>query len=109
MAVNAASLSRVGLPATDAAVYKGFYTEVWDRETAENEAKIDAFLANITSWNFGFTDPDFCCTDGLAPSFMLHTLSQQGAPHNLTGKVYNFAGMETYNGTLNQWLRSYFP
>ena len=57
MAVNAASLSRVGLAPTDAKVYKGFYTEVWERETAEDEAKIDAFLANITAWNWGFTDP----------------------------------------------------
>ena len=40
-----------------AAVYKGFYTEVWERETVEDEAKIDAFLANITAWNWGFTDP----------------------------------------------------
>ena len=40
---------------------------------------------------------------------MLHTVSQQGMPHNVTGRPYGFAGMERYNGTLNEWLRSYFP
>lgn len=74
MAVNAASLSQVDLSTTDTKVYKGFYTEVWARETAENEAYIAAFLANITKWNWGFTDTDFCCTDGSSPSYMLHSV-----------------------------------
>jgi hypothetical protein len=108
MAVNAASLSQVGLSPTDAKVYKGFYTGIWARETAENVAVINAFLANISKWNWGFTDPDFCCADGSSPSYMLHSVSQQGMPHNITGKVTAFSGMETYNGTLNEWLRSYF-
>lgn len=108
MAVNAASLSQVGLSPTDAKVYRAFYTEVWARETAENEAYIAAYLANISAWNWGFTDPDFCCADGSSPSYMLHSVSQQGMPHNVTGRTTGFAGMETYNGTLNEWLRSYF-
>ena len=51
---------------------------------------------------------DFCCADGSSPSYMLHSVSQQGMPHNVTGRPYGFAGMERYNGTLNEWLRSYF-
>ena len=50
---------------------------------------------------------DFCCADGSSPSYMLHSVSQQGMPHNVTGRPYGFAGMERYNGTLNEWLRSY--
>ena len=38
----------------------------------------------------------------------LSQVSQQGMPHNVTGRTTQFAAMETYNGTLNQWLRSYF-
>ena len=30
-------------------------------------------------------------------------------PHTVTGRPYGFAGTERYNGTLNEWLRSYFP
>eukprot|EP01052_Picozoa_sp_SAG31_P034522 SAG31_NODE_4047_length_3638_cov_1.867477_2_plen_248_part_00 len=109
MAVNAADLSRVGLAPTDVAIYNDFFTEVWQRETPENKAYIATFLKNITQWNWGFTDPDFCCSDGSAPSYMLHTVSQQGMPANQTNRgATQFAGMETYNGTLNQWLRSYF-
>ena len=40
---------------------------------------------------------------------MLHTVSQQGMPHNQTDRrTTQFAGLEMWNGTLNQWLRSYF-
>jgi hypothetical protein len=109
MSVNAADLSKVGLPPTDATVYKGFYKEVWARETAVDKAYIDSFLSNITEWNWGHTDPDFCCADGKAPSYMLHTVSQQGMPSNQSDRrTTQFAGMEMYNGTLNAWLRSYF-
>ena len=52
MSVNAADLSKVGLPPTDATVYKGFYKEVWARETAVDKAYIDSFLSNITSSSF---------------------------------------------------------
>ena len=44
---------------------------------------------------------DFCCADGLSPSYMLHTVSQQGMPHNVTGKTTQFAGLESYNGANN--------
>jgi hypothetical protein len=31
-------------------------------------------------------------------------------PHNQTNRhATQFAGMETFKGTLNEWLRSYFP
>ena len=47
-------------------------------------------------------------SDGSAPAYMLHTVSQQGMPHSVVGKNTTFSGMERYNGTLNQWLRSFF-
>ena len=40
---------------------------------------------------------------------MLHTMSQQGGSSKIHGKPYGFAGYVQYNGTLNEWLRSYFP
>ena len=44
--------------------FKGFYKEVWARETAGDKEYIAAFLRNISAWNWGVTDPDFCCSDG---------------------------------------------
>jgi len=108
MAAPAAATASVGLPSTDAHVYKGFYTDVWALETAGDREATAAFLANMTKWNYGVTDPDFCCSDGKAPSYMLHTVSQQGRPQGVGGKTTTFAAMDTFNGTLNQWLRSYF-
>jgi hypothetical protein len=109
MAPPAASTRAAGLPNTDNKLYKEFYKDAWALATPKDYAEIDAFVGNISAWNYGFTDPDFCCSDGKSPSYLLHTVSQQGMFHNLSGKAYNFAGIETYNGTLNQWLRSYFP
>jgi hypothetical protein len=108
MAPPAASTHAAGLPNTDSRLFKGFYKDAWALTTPADYAKIDSFLTNLSAWNYGFTDPDFCCGDGKSPSYMLHTVSQQGMFHNLSGSAYNFAGMEMYNGTLNQWLRSYF-
>ena len=109
MAAPAAALAAVGLNATDARVYRGFFKDVWALETQSDALNIAAFIDNISSWNYGVTDPDLCCSDGKAPSYKLHTVSQQGKPHNVTGKTTTFAALEKYPGTLNDWLRSYFP
>ena len=108
MSPPAAYTAAVGLPSTDGQTYKQFYTEVWQRESQADQASIAAFLDNFSQWAWGHTDPDFCCSDGKSPSYMLHTVSRQGTPKNVTGHSTEFAGMEMYNGTLNEWLRSYF-
>ena len=110
MSSPAAQLDAVGLPATDGATYRGFYTDVWAMETSEDRAENTAFLQNISKWNWGSTDPDFCCSDGKAPSYLLHTMSQQGMPSSQKNKkATQFASIERFNGTLNEWMRSYFP
>ena len=109
MAAPAAETAKVGLPALDSRVFKGFYVEVWERETQEERSNNAAYLGNMSRWNYGVTDPDFCCSDGKAPSYMLHTASQQGKPHDAPpGKTTQFAALARFNGTLNEWLRSYF-
>ena len=64
-----------GLTPTDASVYKGFYTDVWARETPENEAYIAAFLSNISDWNWGFTDPVLVKTSSRSHFLMEKTRS----------------------------------
>lgn len=56
----------------------------------------------------GVTDPDVCCNDGRAPSFMLHTLSQQGGKLAPGTRPWNMAAMNTVNASLFEWLRTYF-
>jgi hypothetical protein len=53
MAAPAAAMSAAGLAPTDAKVFRGFYQEVWARETPANKEFIAAYLANITAWNWG--------------------------------------------------------
>ena len=104
MAPPAAETAKVGLAALDNRVYRGFYVDVWERETLDDRTNIAAYLANITRWNYGVTDPDFCCSDGKAPSYMLHTASQQGKPHDAPpGRTTEFAALARFNGTLNEW------
>ena len=52
MAAPAAALAAAGLPPTDRQVYKGFYKEAWALETAEDEAFISAYIANLSAWNW---------------------------------------------------------
>lgn len=108
IAIPAARAKRVGLPAKDqrAGLNTDMYTSGW---AGGVPPVAQAFVENMSSWNFGVTDPDSCCDDGLAPSFMLHTLSQQGAPANFTGQASNFAVLLQSNLTQYAWLRSYFP
>ena len=72
-------------------------------------AKIDLFVNNMTAWNWGVTDPDVCCSDGKSPSFMLHTLSQQGGHLPPGTMTWNMAALGTVNASLFEWLRGYFP
>ena len=83
------------------------YTAIW-QDTNITEA-VREWADNSSDWAYGATDPDLCCGDGNAPSFLLNTLSQQGAPHNYTGPRYNMNRFVTKNLTLNDWLRSFFP
>ena len=79
-------------------------------ESSDDRDVNTAFLKNISKWNWGSTDPDFCCSDGKAPSYLLHTMSQQGMPSSQKDKkATQFASIEMFNGTLNEWMRSYFP
>ena len=107
MAAPAAATALVGLPTVEVKAYRGVYKEVWALATAADRQYVEQYLANSSDWNFGSTDPDFCCSDGNAPSYLLRTLSQQGG-HPKTGRPGGFAALDRFNGTLEQWLRSYF-
>ena len=104
MAVPAAIAADSGVP-YNPHFNTDLYTEVWENGIQPTDA---GYMANISLWNWGVTDPDMCCDDGFAPSYMLHTLSRQGAPQNFTGKSWNMAGLLRSNLTQYEWLESYF-
>ena len=109
MAVPDARAAATGLVPADsrAGFNTAIYSRVWNG-TAPSE-ELDEWLKNTSKWNWGATDPDLCCSDGAAPSFILNTLSRQGAPSGFHGESNNFARLGVANMTLWQWLRSYFP
>lgn len=84
----------------------GFYSNIWK---GQDLSVINQFMANMTEWNWGVTDPDVCCNDGKAPSYMLHTLSQQGGTLPPGTKTFNMAAMGLVNASLFEWFRGYFP
>lgn len=111
MAVPDARLVSAGLPAMDktagdAGINPDMYKAVW-RAGSPAEARV--WMANTTTWAFGATDPDLCCSDGQGPSFLLNTLSRQGAPSGFSGKSTTFNRLQRSELPLNEWLRSYFP
>jgi len=108
IAVPALRAAKAGLPATDmlAGINTKLYTNIWRNGIPENTK---LFVANMTKWNWGVTDPDVCCSDGKSPSYMLHTLSHQGGPLPPGTKSLNMAAMNTIDMPLFEWFRSYFP
>ena len=113
MAVPDARAAAVGIPASDEArgINTDYFTAVWATKGALNPTN-RAFAKNLSSWAWGATDPDLCCSDGGSPSYLLNTLSRQGTPAaNATDAQhsYGFARFRVANLTLNDWLRSYFP
>ena len=111
MAVPAARARNYSLPAVDqlAGINTALYADVWKRQDADTLAVVRSFVRNMTAWNWGVTDPDVCCSDGKAPSYMLHTLSQQGGSLPPGTKTFNMAALGTVNVSLFEWLESYFP
>ena len=92
-----------------AGINTALYADVWKRQDADTLAVVRSFVRNMTAWNWGVTDPDVCCSDGKAPSYMLHTLSQQGGSVPPGTKTFNMAALGTVNVSLFEWLESYFP
>lgn len=111
IAIPAARAANHSLPPIDqqAGVNKELYSNIWRNQEPSVLAKIDLFVKNMTAWNWGVTDPDVCCSDGKSPSYMLHTLSQQGGKLPPGTTTWNMAALGTVNASLFEWLRGYFP
>jgi hypothetical protein len=110
MAVPDTRAALANLPAsvmdTAAGLNTKMYTAIWAKGIPPG---VEAWAHNLSSWNWGATDPDLCCDDGKAPSFLVNCLSRQGAPSSFHGKTYGFSRLRTSPLPLNEWLRSYFP
>eukprot|EP00041_Stephanoeca_diplocostata_P024423 m.618336 g.618336 ORF g.618336 m.618336 type:complete len:289 (+) comp22527_c2_seq5:910-1776(+) len=112
MAVPDARAVAAGLPPADknAGLNKNFYQEIWSPQILppSEETELQGWLDNTSVWNWGATDVDVCCGDGKAPSYILNTLSRQGAPSGVTEHTVTFARLGRVNMSLNEWFRSYF-
>ena len=113
MAVPDARVAAAGLPASDEVkgINTDYFTAVWGDKGGLNPTN-RAYAKNLSKWAWGATDPDLCCSDGQAPSFLLNTLSRQGTPAANASDAahsYGFSRFRVSNLTLNDWLRSYFP
>ena len=88
-----------------------FYKERWaELPPAEVELQ-KIWLANVSKWNWGHSDFDWCCDDNEAPSYLLYMVTQQGHPDGWKTHSQGswFQAMGTMNATIIEWLRGYFP
>lgn len=101
----------------DNKIAPGIYTSLWGSAAPDVLAKSRENLAHEQTWNWGHSDAELCCNDGQSPSHIVYINSAQGHPkrNTLTGGKqwsdinFNYYGIGTFDGTLNEWLRSYFP
>eukprot|EP01052_Picozoa_sp_SAG31_P027413 SAG31_NODE_2566_length_5466_cov_6.677846_3_plen_608_part_00 len=100
-----------------------FYRNVWKRTPGKafgSKWSATELLSPhwMSKWNWGHSDMDFCCNDGEPGSYAVYLSSAQSHPNRYVrdGKRVDsdipwpsYVGLAQFNGSLNQWMRSYFP
>jgi len=82
-----------------------FYTSLW----ASADPHVYDSLNDQSEWNWGHNDADVCCDDGESPTYLVYTVSQQGAPKgwkSKQGAMYGAIGV--FNGTLREWYATFY-
>merc|ERR1712070_749113 len=86
-----------------------FYTNRWSTLDAVSKAHHMAHLQNMSAWDWGHSDFDWCCDDNKAPTYLLYMVTSQGMPKTFDRKKADwFQAIGRHNGTILDWLRSYF-
>lgn len=89
-----------------ARIAPAFYSEYWANGSDHGGR---AFLGNMSAWNWAANDVDFCDAGGAAPTtFIYGTSVNDAAPKNWTGKAENGYEIGSYNGTVGEWLASFW-
>jgi len=90
-----------------ARIAQPYYSEYWGNHS-DKGARV--FLGNMSAWNWAANDVDFCDAGGQAPTtFIYGTSVNDAAPKNWTGKAQNGYQIGTFNGTVGEWLSSFWP
>jgi hypothetical protein len=89
-----------------ARIAEGFYTQYWSNDSDKGAR---AFLSNVSLWNWAANDVDFADASGSPPTtFIYGTSVNDAAPANWSGKSQNGYQVGSYDGTVGEWLASFF-
>ena len=67
------------------------------------------FLDNLTRWDYGVSDADFCDEGGKGPTRFIHQQNTQGSAHSgFEGKGASFYQVSIFDGTEFEFLSSFF-
>ena len=92
------------LPAHGGKIAEGYFVHYW-----ANKSGVHRYW-NLSKWNWGYNDADFCDEGGHGPTRFIFDTSMQGRPPNTTIHGSNTGGyhLGVYPGNESEWLRSFF-
>lgn len=87
-------------------VAPGYFTEFW---ASSEGVKAEPFLSNLSAWDYGTSDADFCDQGGVGPTRFIYEQNWQGKPTHFDGKGITFYQVELFDGNEFEFLSSFFP
>ena len=119
---NASSYEQCCIPTPDCSpasgegqIAPGYWTEYWaNRSDCRNSGRPDEscrrdFLTNMSQWDWGVNDADFCDEGGSGPTRFIYAMSSQGSPKGVHDKFWGGYQMGTFPGNEMEWLSSFYP
>ena len=82
------------------------FGEYWSSPAGE---KGRPFLRNMSAWDYGVSDADFCDEGGHGPTWFINSQNTQGRPSGFEGKGASFIQVNVVDGNKFEFLESFFP
>ena len=83
------------------------FGEYWSSPAGE---KGRPFLRNMSAWDYGVSDADFCDEGGHGPTRFIYEQNTQGSGHSgFEGKGASFYQVNVFDGNEFEFLESFFP
>ena len=86
----------------------GYFADFWASPAGQDALP---FLQNLTAWDYGTTDADFCDEAGKGPTRFIYEQNTQGTAHReppWSGRGGGFYQVDVFDGNEFEFLASFF-